>query len=105
MEDDMRDFRKFISLLLVFVLVLSLCPAGFAAEDVDGAEILEEAELTEPDIIETEPAEPGETETEELPPELLPPELLPPELLPPELLLPPPPVPIVRSSFSSSSSS
>lgn len=65
----MGNFRKFISLLLVFVLVLSLCPAGFAAEDVDGAEILEEAELTEPDIIETEPAEPGETETEELPPE------------------------------------
>ncbi len=55
----MGNFRKFISLLLVFVLVLSLCPAGFAAEDVDGAEILEEAELTEPDIIETEPAEPG----------------------------------------------
>ncbi len=65
----MRDFRKFISLLLVFVLVLSLCPAGFAAEDVDGAEILEEAELIEPDIIETEPAEPGETESEEVPPE------------------------------------
>ena len=65
----MGNFRKFISLLLVFVLVLSLCPAGFAAEDVDGAEILEEAELTEPDIIETEPAEPGETESEELPPE------------------------------------
>lgn len=65
----MRNFRKFISLLLVFVLVLSLCPAGFAAEDVDGAEILEEAELTEPDIIETEPAEPGETESEEVPPE------------------------------------
>lgn len=66
MEDDMGNFRKFISLLLVFVLVLSLCPAGFAAEDVDGAEILEEAALTEPDIIETEP---GETESEELPPE------------------------------------
>ncbi len=65
----MRNFRKFISLLLVFVLVLSLCPAGFAAEDVDGAEILEEAELVEPDIIETEPAEPGETESEEVPPE------------------------------------
>ena len=65
----MGNFRKFISLLLVFVLVLSLCPAGFAAEDVDGAEILEEAELAEPDIIETEPAESGEMESEELPPE------------------------------------
>lgn len=55
----MQRYRKLISLLLVLVLTLSLCPMSFAADDADFEEVFEEvfeeSELIEADEVETTP--------------------------------------------------
>lgn len=57
----MQRYRKLISLLLVLVLTLSLCPMSFAADDADFEEVFEEvfeeSELIEADEVETTPVE------------------------------------------------
>ena len=66
-EDSMKSFKKLMSLLLAFALVLSLCPMGFAADVVENVEIT--AEETGPDeeveIVPMPDAEYEDTPTDE----------------------------------------
>ena len=66
----MKNFKKLMSLLLAFALVLSLCPMGFAADDAENGEITAEETVPgeEVEIVPMPDAEYEDTPTDETEP-------------------------------------